>query len=130
MKCPTCGTVDTKVIFCEPYDDEITYYRRYRCGNGHRFTTMEVPDVMIVRLGKKKFRDARHAISGTITRNRAAYYRDLKIVRALAATPRPTNKALAAELGITPRRVSQLISEIRNKPKEESSHEDRNKSPA
>jgi len=40
MDCPTCGKW-TEVKDSRPRKEQNARYRRYECGNGHRFSTLE-----------------------------------------------------------------------------------------
>lgn len=54
MKCPYCGSNDTKVIDSRPADDNTSIRRRRRCsGCGKRFTTYEKLETMPLMVIKK-----------------------------------------------------------------------------
>lgn len=49
MRCPTCGTADTRVIDSRPADQGSSIRRRRECPNcGHRFTTYERAEAQIL----------------------------------------------------------------------------------
>lgn len=60
MKCPFCGTVDSKVIDSRPADDSARIRRRRECLScGKRFTTYEIVETVPLMVVKKdKSREA------------------------------------------------------------------------
>jgi transcriptional repressor NrdR len=41
MKCPTCGTHETEVLYTREVKDGVVVSRRRQCKAGHRFRTWE-----------------------------------------------------------------------------------------
>jgi len=65
MICPECGTKDTRRIQSELYADETARYRRYECGNAHRFTTFEVHETVLHSYGSRWLKVARQRLAIT-----------------------------------------------------------------
>lgn len=42
MRCPECQTLDIRVLETRQRDNSTITRRRYRCGNEHAFTTLEI----------------------------------------------------------------------------------------
>ena len=57
MKCPVCGSKDSRVLDSRPVQDDSSIKRRRECPNcGKRFTTYEVIDTVAVTVIKKNGR--------------------------------------------------------------------------
>ncbi len=54
MKCPACGTKDTRVLDSRPIEDDASIKRRRECpGCGRRFTTYEMVETVPLMVIKK-----------------------------------------------------------------------------
>ena len=71
MKCPSCGSVDIKVVDSRPVEDNNSIRRRRECLECHnRFTTYEVIDafqpVVLKKDGSKELFDKNKLLSGLL----------------------------------------------------------------
>ncbi|MDQ0203018.1 transcriptional regulator NrdR [Pectinatus haikarae] len=81
MKCPFCGTVDSRVIDSRSADDGNSTRRRRECSAcGKRFTTYEtvetIPLIVIKNDGRRAVFDRNKLLNGII---RSCYKRDIPI---------------------------------------------------
>ncbi len=72
MRCPYCGTVDSRVLDSRPAEEGNSVRRRRECGEcGKRFTTYErvdeLPLIVVKKDGRREFFNRQKLLAGLIT---------------------------------------------------------------
>ncbi|AGL02956.1 transcriptional regulator NrdR [Desulfoscipio gibsoniae] len=72
MRCPYCGTADSRVLDSRPTEEGNSVRRRRECGEcGKRFTTYErvdeLPLMVVKKDGRREFFDRQKLLAGLIT---------------------------------------------------------------
>ncbi len=109
MKCPACGTRDSKVLDSRPIDDDASIKRRREClACGRRFTTYEVVDnvpvTVIKRTGEREFFDIHKLTRGI---ERACQKRPVDPAEVAAGIEAELQNALVTE--ITSREIGDMV---------------------
>ena len=77
MRCPRCGCEESKVVDSRPSENNDAIRRRRECtGCGFRFTTYEMPIVVVKRDGHKEPFDRQKVMRGLLT---ATVKRDIPV---------------------------------------------------
>lgn len=111
MRCPACGTLDSRVLDSRPVEDGASIKRRRECPEcGKRFTTYEVIDNVPIavrkRDGRHEFFDKHKLILGI---KRACQKRPVDAEEIANSIETELQNALVAE--ITSRRIGEMVLE-------------------
>jgi transcriptional regulator NrdR family protein len=110
MKCPDCGTVDTRVMETRQDVPGLLVRRRHQCGNGHRFNSFQLHETSLRSTGMQQVRSRLDAVTAGIAARSVAYQRRRTVERMLRAGK--TTAQVAVGIGVTQTRVRQIRAEL------------------
>jgi len=104
MRCTTCGLTTSRVL--ETRTMEYGVWRRYKCADGHRWSTYELVDSVVKAIGPARVKECAGRVErGIKARQRAESTREL-VLHLLEQGGTATSAAL--EAGVTEARVRQI----------------------
>lgn len=109
MKCPTCGTADTRVIETRKEDGGLMVRRRHECGNQHRFNTYQLHETALRTAGLNQIRARLTAVASGIAVRSTAHKRRTTAQRLLGQGK--SISEVADAIGVTATRIRQYQQE-------------------
>lgn len=111
IRCPQCGTINTRIVKSDQSADGYMRWRVVECGNYHRFRTSEMPERALAKLGMPRVVAAREKLARGVERRKTAARRTRAVAEMLKQSL--TQRQMAEALGITQSGVRVAIARLK-----------------